>query len=70
MQFPQVPSYFLSLKPIYLTQNPILEHPQPMFLCNVSEQVAHLHITAGYIMFPYTGLFNFVFLDSKWRKTI
>ena len=31
MQFSQVSSHFLSVRPVYLSQHPVLEHPQPKF---------------------------------------
>jgi hypothetical protein len=42
--------YFLPLRPKYLPLNPILEHPQPMFVPYVRDQDLHLHTTTGNVI--------------------
>ena len=62
MQFSPFSCCFLLLRPSYLLpQNPILQHPQPMFL-SLGDQVSHPHKTRR-ILFLCVSIC--IFVDSK-----
>jgi hypothetical protein len=42
--------YLISLRPKYLTQHPVLEHPQPTFLLQYGNQVSYPYKTRGTII--------------------
>jgi len=47
MQFSEAPSYFLSRRPRYFSEHPILEYRLPLFFLNTRDQFSHPHkITA------------------------
>ena len=47
MQFPPIFYYFLPLRLKYLTQQPVLKHPQLRSSVHVTDQDSHLYKTAG-----------------------
>jgi hypothetical protein len=54
MQLPPIFCHFITLRPKYLPQNPILKHPQPVFLpeCERSSYT-HTHIKQAKLKFSY-----------------
>ena len=53
MQSPPVSCYLVPLKPKYLSQRRILEHPQPVLPLYVTNQVSHSHKTVQNYVYAY-----------------
>ena len=59
MQLSPFPCHLVPLRSKYFPQHPILKHPQPAFLHNVSDQVSHPYKTTGKIIVLCIVIFKF-----------
>jgi len=59
VQFPLVPCLLVPLKPRYLPQHCIHEHPQPISSPDVRGQVSHTSQTIGNYISVYCNLYIF-----------
>jgi hypothetical protein len=56
MLSPPVTCYLVHLRPKYLLQHPILKHPRPIFLPNVTHQTSHPHNNRPNELYIYIGM--------------
>jgi hypothetical protein len=68
MKFSPLPCYLVPLRPKYSPQHPILLHPQPTFLFNVSDQVSHPYTTTGEIIVLYILIFRFLDINLEHKR--